>query len=306
LNNPKITIVTPSYNQAQYLDETIDSVLNQNYPNLEYFVVDGGSTDGSVEIIKKYEKHLTWWVSENDNGQTHAINKGFKRATGDIWTWLNSDDYFEPDTLQKVADIWKRKNGFNFLLGNVNLVDQKSKLIRQLKGNFGADDHIDLLSDSIYIPQPATFISKKMYQKYGLLDESFHYTMDAEFWIRLFINKESALYVDECFTNFRKHEETKSNSGPHNFYNELIIKLKKVIHDKESSYNSQQKEILSTLRNKYIEGYVNSLVKKKSLLGLRYFYEYLKIKPKVGIILAYTQFKFDLKRKYLKIINGNY
>src|SRR5690606_28750520 len=103
-NLPKISIITPSYNQSNFLEETILSVINQNYPNLEFFVIDGGSTDHSVEIIKQYENKIDFWVSEKDNGQSHAINKGFKRATGTIITWLNSDDVLTPGILHKIAE----------------------------------------------------------------------------------------------------------------------------------------------------------------------------------------------------------
>jgi glycosyltransferase involved in cell wall biosynthesis len=103
---PSISIVTPSYNQAQYLDETIQSVLDQGYPNLQYMVIDGGSTDGSVEVIKKYEKHLDYWVSEKDKGQMDALNKGVRRSTGEIFGFINSDDLLYPRALQRVADTW--------------------------------------------------------------------------------------------------------------------------------------------------------------------------------------------------------
>src|SRR3990172_6693239 len=108
MNYPKISIVTPSFNQDQYLEETILSVINQNYPDLEYIIIDGGSTDNSIDIIKKYEKHLTFWVSEKDKGQCDAINKGLKKCTGDIFNWLNSDDHYFPGTLQKVAESFSQ------------------------------------------------------------------------------------------------------------------------------------------------------------------------------------------------------
>src|SRR3954447_1857975 len=112
---PRITIVTPSFNQGRYLEQTICSVLDQKYPNLEYIICDGGSTDESVSVIKKYEKHLTYWCSEKDRGQSHAINKGFDRATGDIYAYINSDDYFEPGTFDRVAEAYQA--GGRFIVG---------------------------------------------------------------------------------------------------------------------------------------------------------------------------------------------
>jgi len=114
-NYPKIAIVTPSYNQAQFLERTILSVLNQNYPNLEYIIIDGGSTDGSVEIIKKYERYLSYWVSEKENVQADAINKGFQKSTGQILAWLNSDDLYLPNTLVKIMNIFLRNKEITFL-----------------------------------------------------------------------------------------------------------------------------------------------------------------------------------------------
>src|SRR5690554_4018590 len=118
-----ISIVTPSFNQGHYLEETIDSVLSQNYPNLEYVVIDGGSTDGSVDIIKKYEKHLKYWVSEGDRGQSHAINKGLARCTGEVFNWLNSDDYLEPGALQTIGEAFENPNTTAFI-GRSNIVEQ--------------------------------------------------------------------------------------------------------------------------------------------------------------------------------------
>src|SRR5437870_11920580 len=126
---PLISIVTPSYNQAEYLEKTILSVLSQNYPNLEYINVDGGSTDKSVEIIKKYEKFLKYWVTESDQGQTNALNKGFKHATGDLLTWLNSDDYYMHGALHKVAGTAMAKPQAHVFVGTGQIIDQMGNVL---------------------------------------------------------------------------------------------------------------------------------------------------------------------------------
>ena len=126
---PKISIVTPSLNQAKFLEKTIQSVLAQNYSDLEYIIIDGGSTDGSVEIIKKYQDKIAYWVSEKDRGQSHGINKGFALATGDIFAWLNSDDTYMPGALHTVAEYFSKDSDLDFLYGDVNLINEKSIIL---------------------------------------------------------------------------------------------------------------------------------------------------------------------------------
>ncbi|MFW5887134.1 MAG: glycosyltransferase, partial [Bacteroidota bacterium] len=121
---PKITFVTPSYNQGEFIEDTILSIINQNYPNLEYIIIDGGSKDNTVEIIKKYEQHITFWVSEKDNGQSHAINKGFARATGAWGIWINSDDMLAPGALHKIAERLARAPKSTMLMGQYHEVDR--------------------------------------------------------------------------------------------------------------------------------------------------------------------------------------
>src|SRR5437016_7897009 len=124
---PKISVVTPSYNQGSYLEKTILSVLNQEYPNIEYIVIDGGSTDNSLDIIKKYEKHLKYWVSEPDRGQSNAINKGFSHATGDLLTWLSSDDYYMPGALWALATMAMAHREASVFVGAGRIIDERSE-----------------------------------------------------------------------------------------------------------------------------------------------------------------------------------
>ena len=185
ISAPKISVITPSYNQAEFIEATLKSVLDQGYPNLEYIVIDGGSTDGSVDIIQKYADKLAYWVSEKDRGQSHAINKGFQRATGDILCWLNSDDYFLPGTLEFVAEQLGDGSGCFALVGHCLFVypDGRPPLLRH--GNYV--DHRELLKfwTSYEMHQPAIFWRREVYEKVGLLDENLHYIMDFDYWTRI-------------------------------------------------------------------------------------------------------------------------
>ena len=156
---PKISIVTPSYNQAQFLERTILSVLNQNYPNLEYIIIDGGSTDGSVEIIKKYEKYLAYWISEKDKGQAHAINKGFEKATGELVGWQNSDDIYLPNAFYKVVEIFREKPDYDVYFGNIYFIDESDSIIRDLR--FVKFSSFSLIYEGTVLANQATFLKKK-------------------------------------------------------------------------------------------------------------------------------------------------
>ena len=209
---PKISIVTPSYNQAPYLEQTILSVLEQQYPSLEYIIIDGGSTDGSVDIIKKYEAHITRWVSESDSGQSEAINKGFALCSGDIVGWLNSDDYYENNIFDRIAGIFKNKN-INILNGDCRLVNESgvaTGLVCSKKVYLNRLLH-SWVPYSIP-PQPAIFFRRACLEKVGLLDESLHYGMDYDLWLRLCTHYRFN-YVPGILANYRFHEQSKSVSG---------------------------------------------------------------------------------------------
>jgi len=218
---PKITIVTPSFNQAEFLEQTINSVLNQEYPNLEYFVLDGGSTDGSVGIIEKYDDQIDWWVSEVDRGQTHAINKGFERATGELIAWLNSDDYYLPGCLIKVAKLYNERN-FEFLAGALRLVDKKGEFIETKNPVWAPPREILFETQGFYMTQPACFWRRELLNKTGLLDESYHYAMDFDLWLRFRENGVDFELVNEEFTCFRQHEDAKSSDGEIFFIKEIF------------------------------------------------------------------------------------
>ncbi|MBC8184622.1 glycosyltransferase [candidate division KSB1 bacterium] len=179
---PRISIVTPSYNQGQFIEETIRSVLLQGYPNLEYIIIDGGSTDNSVELIKKYEPWLTYWTSEKDRGQSHAINKGFQRVTGEIFAWLNSDDFFLPGALQRVAAEFHAQNGLAMMAGECINVDIAGVEISRKQSNT-FDPLVVLISGKP--AQPATFFHRRMLDEIGFLREDLHYPLDREYILRI-------------------------------------------------------------------------------------------------------------------------
>ena len=179
---PRISIITPSYNQGQFLEQTISSVLDQGYPNLEFIIIDGGSTDNSVEIIKKYSSYLSYWVSEQDEGQTHAINKGFKRSTGILVNWLNSDDMLVEGALEKLASAACKQPEADVFYGDYMAVDGEGKMLYKRKS---APYHPRTLFWGRQLSsQPAVFFRRNLLTRFGWLNEQQQFCMDTEFWIR--------------------------------------------------------------------------------------------------------------------------
>jgi glycosyltransferase involved in cell wall biosynthesis len=180
---PKISIVTCSLNQSRFLETAMRSVLEQGYPALEYIIVDGGSTDGSQEIIRRHEQRLAWWVSESDEGQTDALIKGFRRCTGQIMGWLCSDDLLVPGALGKVARLFAEQAGVSALFGDAVWIDERDGLLRYKK-EIPFHRFIWLWSHN-YLPQPATFWRRDIYERVSGLDKSYRLAMDGDLWERI-------------------------------------------------------------------------------------------------------------------------
>jgi glycosyltransferase involved in cell wall biosynthesis len=206
---PRVSIVTPSYNQGRFVEETIRSVLLQGYPNLEYIVIDGGSTDGSVEIIKKYEKWLTYWVSEPDRGQSHAINKGFEKATGVLYGWVNSDDSLLKDALKSVARAYLASPEAGAWCGSTLYVDVNGKRngVREPPRHLDAETIAGWNENSF--GQPATFFSRRAWQECAPLDENLQYGMDLDLWIRI-AQKFAFERLGEVLATERLHKDCKT------------------------------------------------------------------------------------------------
>ncbi|MDT8390961.1 MAG: glycosyltransferase family 2 protein [Lentisphaeria bacterium] len=223
---PKITIVTPSYNQGAFLERTIQSVLGQNYLNLEYIIIDGGSADNSVDIIRKYESHLAYWVSESDNGQSEAINKGLKRATGDIIAWLNSDDWYEPGVLKRVSEEIDLGQDRYVVMGDVRMLypDGSERLFIQPDIKFNRLLHHNKLyqlgGKTGHPSQPSIFWHRSVMEAVGFLDEDLHKAMDTDYWLRMLQAGFSFNRIPEVWSNYPIHEASKSGQGWEAFFDE--------------------------------------------------------------------------------------
>jgi len=182
MTTPLVSIITPSYNQVRYLETTICSVLEQEYPRLEYLIVDGASTDGSVDIIQRYADKLTWWVSEPDKGQADAINKGLLRAQGEIVAWLNSDDYYLPGAIETAVRAFQENEQCGLVFGDVLAVDGQGHTLNLLR--YAPRSLADLMSFQI-IGQPSVFMRRSVLEQAGLLDLDYHYLLDHHLWIRM-------------------------------------------------------------------------------------------------------------------------
>jgi glycosyltransferase involved in cell wall biosynthesis len=208
MGQPLVSVITPSYNQAQYLEDSIKSVLAQDYPSLEYLIADGGSTDGSIEIIRKYQSQLAWWVSEADEGQAAAINKGMAQAQGEIVAWLNSDDLYLPGAVKEAVAAFQEHPREKMVFGNAITIDAQGVPLKELV--FPNWDLEDLVGFRI-ICQPAVFMRREVYQQVNGLDPRYHFMLDHHLWIRI-ASKGPILHMDSFWAAARHHEAAKNVS----------------------------------------------------------------------------------------------
>ena len=205
-NLPKISIVTPSYNQAEFLEETIRSVLLQNYPNLEFIIIDGGSTDGTLKIIKKYERWITYWVSEPDRGQSHAINKGFEVAAGDLVGWQNSDDIYLEKAFYEMVKKYNEKKA-DIYFGHLSVIDGNSQYLR---GYYFPPFALgELVYYGINFANQSMFFPLRAVKNFKI-DEELHYAMDRGFIFQLAINGFTFQHINKKLGCFRMHEDAKT------------------------------------------------------------------------------------------------
>jgi glycosyltransferase involved in cell wall biosynthesis len=231
---PKISIVTPSFNQGEFIEETIRSVLLQGYPDIEYIIMDGGSSDQTVEIIKKYESWITFWVSEKDNGQSSAINKGWRRVTGEIISYLNSDDTLLKDALSIVSSCFEKDDHIGMVFGDAVFINQSSNKLMVFKGKeYQQSDLFFRLSN---IGQPATFYKRSVIDKIGYLNEALHYSMDFDFWLRLSVYYD-IVYVQSVLATMRIHSGAKTVQDFQLFYLDELTSLKSIFQQKDIPEN---------------------------------------------------------------------
>jgi len=213
-----VSVITPSYNQAAYLEQTIQSVLSQDYAPLEYIVVDGGSTDGSLEIIQKYANRLAWWVSERDAGQAEAINKGLGRATGEIVAWLNSDDLYLPGAIAQAAQAFQENPQAGLVFGDAITIEAGGKQIKRLSfGDWGLED----LAGFRIICQPAVFMRREVLQQAGYLDLTYHYLLDHQLWLRIACLAPTR-HIPQVWAAARHHADAKNVAQAPGFGREAI------------------------------------------------------------------------------------
>ncbi len=225
----KISIITPSYNQVDFIERTIQSVLSQDYSNIEYIVMDGGSTDGTIDILKKYSNKIIW-KSEKDNGQSDAINKGLKIATGDIIAYLNSDDTYEPGAFKKISDFFENNPDKKWAYGKCKIIDKQDREIRKpitwYKNLLLKKYSYKKLLTENFISQPATFWRKELLDEIGNFNEQENFCMDYEYWLRIG-QKYKAGVINDYLSNFRYYSDSKSgNVDKKQFQDELRLAKK--------------------------------------------------------------------------------
>jgi glycosyltransferase involved in cell wall biosynthesis len=209
-NAPKISVVMPLFNQVKFIERSISSVLAQNYPNLELIIIDGGSTDGSTEIVNKFKEHISYWTSEPDNGQSHALNKGFKCAHGDIYGWLNSDDLYAEGAFSKAVETFLKNPDKDVVFGDHDVIDENDKLVEHV---YSFDFNIrHFVYEGFHLNAQACFWRSSLHKQFGEFDENLHRTMDYDMLLRFgcIAGAKRFKRVDQTLGCFRRHTAQKT------------------------------------------------------------------------------------------------
>lgn len=217
---PLVSVVTPSFNQAPFLRRTIESVLTQDYPHIEYILVDGGSTDGSLAIIQEYADRLAYWESHPDQGQTDAINKGFARSTGKYLAWLNSDDVYKPGAIAEAVDFLEKHPDVGMAYGDCTFIDAQEREIGQFPA--AQTDYSRLRRGFVHIPQQASFFRSDLWRVVGPLDPSFYFAMDYDLWVRLAREAPLVYLPGRVWASFRLHGEAKTIAADDRCWPEML------------------------------------------------------------------------------------
>ena len=305
---PKISIITPSYNQGHYIEQTILSVISQGYPNLEYIIIDGGSIDNTVDIIKKYADKITYWVSEPDKGQSDALNKGLQKCTGEIFNWINSDDYFEEGTLFKIAQYFTDHPSTDLLCGYCSYFN--SKTLQQTflhRSEIFATVEETLIQQTIN--QPSSFFKLSVVQGLGGINKDLHYCMDLDLWFRYLVQygQKDILLVTDLFAHFRLHDESKTVSLQGKFREEekllwhhllSVLKVNKHVVDFFKG-NKTYTEDVALKFNAINKAFLVKLICNK------YLFEFYKVKNYAASKYAFLNLlaagKLKFKKPYLGI-----
>jgi glycosyltransferase involved in cell wall biosynthesis len=238
---PKITVVTPSFNQGEFIEETILSILDQEYPNLEYIIMDGGSTDETVEIIEKYEDRISYWRSEPDGGQAEAIAEGFSRSTGEILAWLNSDDRYENRSLWAAAEAFQKNEELDLFYGDYTLVYPDGGLMYRNKISY---DYNICLYFYMMVAQPASFWSRRIYDEVGGVEPEWRFVMDLNLFLKMGQarkgNRKAFQHVKKSFALFRVHESSKSVDEAGQFKPEQKKLKTRFVNEPRWVYKSKQ------------------------------------------------------------------
>jgi len=286
----KVSIVTPSYNQGEFVGQTIQSVIDQYCPNLEYIIIDGGSLDDSVETIKKYEKELKYWISEQDRGQSHAINKGLVNASGDIFNWLCSDDYFEPGALNAVAHAFEDPET-RLVSARFNLVNVEDPCAKRVCDSIRIDDTLEKTFARIVMSQPAVFWRLGDIKLFGGINERLHYLMDLELILKylLYYGTDGIKCIDDVIVSYRIHPSSKT--------------AKKMDHTKmrpDSAFNIDKNTIFYFLAIHYgaPPKTIDAIETLMDYVDKEYSMSPLPENPKVNVLKAIDYYLYDFARRY--------